>query len=150
VVVILTLYLLSSKMCGASIITLVHLTQAGLFVRLNTINYGVNYNAPVFAHTELSFGVNGMYQNNRSKNATDFPIPDYNSFDAGVYGFAKWKYGRWTIGGGLRYDQRYQHGDDFYTKTDPATNFSSTYKGRISRALTCSSRRLVKLIMGCH
>jgi iron complex outermembrane receptor protein len=105
-------------------------TQAGLFVRLNTINYGINYNAPTFAHTELSFGVNGMYQNNRSKNATDFPIPDYNSFDAGVYGFAKWKYGRWTIGGGLRYDQRYQHGDDFYTKTDATTNFNSHVQGQ--------------------
>jgi iron complex outermembrane receptor protein len=103
--------------------------QAGLYVQLNTVNYGVNYNVPIFTHTDLSVGVNGMYQNNQSKDATDFPIPDYSSFDAGVYAFAKWKYGRWTIGSGLRYDQRYQHGDDFYTKTDPATGFNLHAQG---------------------
>lgn len=97
--------------------------QAGMFVRLNTLNYGVKYNAPKLLNTELTFGLNGMYQNNLNKDATDFPIPDYSLFDAGAYFFAKWKYDSWTIGGGLRYDIRYLKGSDFYTGTDPATRF---------------------------
>lgn len=97
--------------------------QAGMFVRLNTLNYGVKYNAPKLLNAELTFGLNGMYQNNLNKDATDFPIPNYNLFDAGAYFFAKWKYDNWTIGGGLRYDIRYLKGGDFYTGTDPATGF---------------------------
>ncbi|MES2807697.1 MAG: TonB-dependent receptor [Bacteroidota bacterium] len=103
--------------------------QAGLYVQLNTINYGLNYNTPIFTHTDLSVGINGMYQNNQSKAATDFPIPNYSLFDAGAYAFAKWKYNRWTIGGGLRYDQRYLQADDFYTKTDPTTGFNRHAQG---------------------
>jgi len=97
--------------------------QAGMYVRLNTVNYGIDYNVPIFTNIELSTGLNGMYQNNISKNATDFPIPNYNLFDAGIYAFGKWKYQKWTIGAGIRYDQRHIKGGDFYTKTDPATGF---------------------------
>ena len=97
--------------------------QAGMLVRLNTLNYGLRYNAPKFSHTEISVGLNGMYQNNISKNATDFPIPDYNLFDAGAYVYAKWKYKRWTVSGGIRSDIRYLQGNDFYTKNDAQTGF---------------------------
>lgn len=97
--------------------------QAGMFVRLNTINYGINYNAPLIANVEFSVGINGMYQNNISKDATDFPIPDYSLFDGGVYGFGKWKSNRWTISGGLRYDLRNLKANDFYISTDPTTGF---------------------------
>ncbi|WP_419801738.1 TonB-dependent receptor [Mucilaginibacter sp.] len=102
--------------------------QAGMFVRLNTVNYGVDYNVPVFTNIEFSTGINGMYQNNISKNATDFPIPNYNLFDAGIYAFGKWKYQKWTIGAGVRYDQRHLKGDDFYTRPDPATGFDRQVK----------------------
>ncbi|QNK65011.1 TonB-dependent receptor [Pedobacter sp. PAMC26386] len=97
--------------------------QAGMFVRLNTANYGVKYNAPKILNTEFTVGVNGMYQNNLNKDATDFPIPDYNLFDAGAYLFAKWKYERWTIGGGIRYDLRHLNASDFYTATNAQTGF---------------------------
>ena len=98
--------------------------QAGLFVRLNTINYGFRYNAPEILNTEITIGVNGMYQNNKSKDATDFPIPDYNLLDAGSYIYAKWKQNKWTVSGGVRYDIRHLKGNDFYTVTDPTTFFS--------------------------
>jgi len=98
--------------------------QAGMYVRLNTVNYGLKYNAPRFLNTEFTFGINGMYQNNLNKNATDFPIPDYNLFDAGAYVFAKWKYENWTIGGGVRYDLRSLKANDFYTANNPLTGFS--------------------------
>lgn len=97
--------------------------QAGMYVRLNTLNYGVNYHAPVIWNTEFSFGANGMYQANKSKDATDFPIPDYSLFDAGAYAFAKWKHNNLTIGGGLRYDHRSLSGNNFYTRTNPTTGF---------------------------
>jgi iron complex outermembrane receptor protein len=97
--------------------------QAGMFVRLNTINYGLRYNAPGFLNIETSIGFNGMLQNNKNGNATDFPIPDYNLNDIGTYGFVKWKYIRWTISGGLRYDFRYVTGKDFYVAPNPKNGF---------------------------
>lgn len=97
--------------------------QAGMYVRLNTINYGFRYNTQACTNTEVSLGINGMYQNNRSKTATDFPIPDYHLLDAGAYMFAKWKGGDWTLSGGARYDMRHLQGADFYTTTDTVTGF---------------------------
>ncbi|MEJ7681470.1 MAG: hypothetical protein WKG06_27190 [Segetibacter sp.] len=80
--------------------------QAGMFVRLNTFNYGFNYNAPTVFNLDFTLGVNGMYQNNKNKKATNFPIPNYNLFDAGGYVYAKWKQNNWTVSGGFRYDIR--------------------------------------------
>jgi outer membrane receptor protein involved in Fe transport len=97
--------------------------QAGEYILLNTLNYGIRYNAPSFWNIEPAFGVNGMYQTNSNKNATDFPIPNYNLFDFGTYGYVKWKQGRWTIDGGLRYDHRTENGDVMYIKTNPVTGF---------------------------
>jgi iron complex outermembrane receptor protein len=98
--------------------------HAGLFVRLNTLNYGIRYDAPVWQDIEISIGVNGMYQNNKNKDATDFPIPDYRLFDAGAYTHAKWKYKKWTASGGLRYDTRFLSGENFYTRMNPNTGFN--------------------------
>jgi outer membrane receptor protein involved in Fe transport len=97
--------------------------QAGEYILLNTIDYGLRYNAPAIWNIEPTFGVNGMYQTNTNKNATDFPIPDYNLFDAGTYAYAKWKQDKWTIAGGLRYDHRIENGDEMYIKSNPATGF---------------------------
>lgn len=97
--------------------------QAGLFVRLNTINYGVKYLLPEFNEVEITVGANGMAQNNKSKDATDFPIPDYNLFDFGSYIYGKWKHNKLTISGGLRFDVRTLHGGDFYLKSNPLNGF---------------------------
>jgi iron complex outermembrane receptor protein len=97
--------------------------QAGLFVKLNTINYGINYSIPFFEHIDFTVGANGMYQNNQSKNGTDFPIPNYNLFDVGTYAHAKWKYKKWTISGGIRYDTRNLRGKDLYIATNHANGF---------------------------
>jgi iron complex outermembrane receptor protein len=97
--------------------------QAGMYVRLNTFNYDFRYNAPTVFNLEISIGVNGMYQDNKSKDATDFPIPDYDLFDIGSYVYAKWKQDKWTISGGLRYDNRHLQGNSFYTKINSITGF---------------------------
>lgn len=97
--------------------------QAGLYVRLNTFNYGLRYNLPAFANISATLGVNGMYQSNKNKNGTAFPIPDYTLFDIGTFGFAKWQVDKMTVSGGLRFDQRQLHSNDFYVRTNPQTGF---------------------------
>lgn len=104
--------------------------QAGLYVSLKTLDYGLRYNAPEFLNMNISAGVNGMYQTNRIKDATDFPIPNYNLFNIGGYVYGKWQYEQWTIGTGVRYDNRNEQNDNkFYTATDPATGFTKQVTG---------------------
>jgi iron complex outermembrane receptor protein len=97
--------------------------QAGLYVTLNTLNYDFRYSPQVINGWETSFGVNGIAQTNRSKNATDFPIPDYNLFDIGGFFFAKKSIGKTDISGGIRYDTRNISWDDFYVGNNPANGF---------------------------
>ena len=97
--------------------------QPGLSVALNTLNYNIRYNAPTILNIETSLGLNGMYQANKNKNGTDFPIPDYFLFDAGFYAFLKWKKEKFTLSGGARLDARSIQSPDFYTKKNQNTQF---------------------------
>ncbi|RYD93732.1 MAG: TonB-dependent receptor, partial [Sphingobacteriales bacterium] len=99
------------------------ISQAALDIVLNTLNYEARYNLPVFAGIESTIGANGFYQTNRNKQATDFPIPDYNLFDIGTYIFAKKTFGKVDISGGIRYDNRHIRWDDFYVGHDAQTGF---------------------------
>lgn len=98
-------------------------TQPGLYVVLNTFNYDVKYNLPVLNGWESTIGLNGMFQGNRSKNGTAFPIPDYDLFDVGTYVLVKKKLGAFNVLGGLRYDSRNINWNDFYVGINPATGF---------------------------
>ena len=98
-------------------------SQAGLYVVLNTLNYDLKYNLPDFAGIESTFGVNGMFQGNRSKAATDFPIPDYDLFDIGAFYFAKKSLGKVDISGGIRMDRRNINWNNFYVGTNAQTGF---------------------------
>lgn len=98
-------------------------SQAGLYVVLNTLNYDVKYNFPDFSGFESTIGVNGMYQTNRSKSATDFPIPDYDLFDVGAFYFIKKSFDKLDISGGFRLDRRNIYWNNFYVGTDPETGF---------------------------
>ncbi|MCW3462638.1 TonB-dependent receptor [Chitinophaga nivalis] len=97
--------------------------QPGLYVVLNTLNYDVRYNLPTWNGVETTVGVNGMYQVNKSKNGTDFPIPNYNLFDIGGFFFAKKSFGKLDISGGLRYDSRKIRWNDFYVGPNKANGF---------------------------
>lgn len=97
--------------------------QAGEYIVLNTLDYGLRYNAPTFLNLSPSFGINGMYQTNTNKDATDFPIPDYHLFDLGGYAYLDWKKEKWTIAGGLRYDHRSESGAAMSIASDPQTGF---------------------------
>jgi iron complex outermembrane receptor protein len=97
--------------------------QAGEYIVLNTLDYNFRVNCPSVLHIEPSVGINGMYQSNSNKNATDFPIPDYRLFDIGSYIYGKWKHNRWTIAGGIRYDHRSENGDEMYIRPNLKTGF---------------------------
>jgi iron complex outermembrane receptor protein len=97
--------------------------QAGLYVTLNTLNYDFRYSPQALNGWETAIGVNGIYQTNRSKQATDFPIPDYNLFDIGGFIFAKKSIGKMDISGGIRYDTRNISWDDFYVGDNPINGF---------------------------
>ena len=97
--------------------------QAGLYVRLYTLNYGIRYTKQIFEGTEMTLGINGMYQDNKSLNATDFPIPDFDLLDVGPYFYLRKKWKRWTLSGGVRHDNRSLRGNNFYTKQDSVTGF---------------------------
>lgn len=99
------------------------ISQPSLYVVLNTFNYDVKYNLPSISGIESTIGVNGMYQTNTSKNATDFPIPDYSLFDAGAFLFAKKTIGKVDISGGIRYDNRHINWNDFSVGPNPQNGF---------------------------
>ena len=103
--------------------------QAGMYVRLNTVNYGLQYSLPKKLGIETTIGLNGMWQNNQNKDATDFPIPDYELLDGGIYYYLKWKYGSCVLSGGLRYDKRLLQGNDFYVGKNNITGFEQQVLG---------------------
>lgn len=98
--------------------------QPGLDVQLNTYNYELKYSFPEWAGLRITYGLNGMYQQNRNKDATDFPIPDYNLFDIGSYIVAKKEFQRWVITGGIRFDSRHISWNDFYTRSSASSGFA--------------------------
>jgi len=97
--------------------------QPGLYVVLNTLNYDLKYNLPAAGGIESTIGINGMYQANRSKAATDFPIPDYNLLDAGAFFYARKTIGKVDLSGGMRYDNRHINWNDFYVGPNPQNGF---------------------------
>ncbi len=98
--------------------------QAALYVRLNTVNYHLAYHFATGNQLEWATGINGMYQDNKSLHATDFPIPDFQLLDVGGYVFGKWSKDALTVSGGIRLDTRKLWGSDFYVRENAATGFS--------------------------
>jgi len=122
--------------------------QAGMYVRLNTFNYGLRYNAPKWNNLEATIGINGMAQNNKSLHATDFPIPDYSLFDGGMYVYTKWKQDKFTISGGVRYDVRRVQWNDFYVKQNAATGFNQHVFGNDTSNATLQFSEYKKVFNG--
>jgi len=81
---------------------------------LRTINYDLQYELPAFRSWQLSAGVGGMVQRSEDRGLV-YLVPEYHSFDIGVFSQAKRTFGRLTVSGGLRFDSRALHGDDLYT-----------------------------------
>ena len=86
---------------------------------LRTINYDIQYILPGKEKLNLSFGVNGMSQSSEDRGIA-FLIPEFNSFDIGVFSIARKTFRRFTVSGGLRFDSRKFHGKDLYLDTNGA------------------------------
>jgi len=85
-----------------------------MFMQLHSINYSAKYHQQLSAHTEISIGTNVLLQQNKNAAATEFPIPDYRLLDGGLFIYTKWKYNKWSISGGIRYDIRKIDWNDLY------------------------------------
>lgn len=80
---------------------------------LNTFNYDTRYIFREKNHTEISAGINGMLQNSENR-GTAFVIPEYSIFDIGVFGIAKKTFGKLSLSGGLRFDNRTLKGKELW------------------------------------
>lgn len=72
---------------------------------LKTFNYATKFNLAYSGNWKTSFGVSGMFQNNRDK-AAEALIPNYNLFDIGGFVFTQYHKDKLTLSGGLRFDNR--------------------------------------------
>lgn len=96
---------------------------AALNLLLNTYTYDLKFYLPEWKEWQVTLGVNGMFQQNKNTNATEFVIPDYTSFDAGPFVLAKRSFSKLDLAFGARYDTRMFKNDSMFTKPDPATGF---------------------------
>lgn len=76
--------------------------------RLHTINYDVKYLWPEHDGLKFAAGINGMYQRSLNK-GEEVLIPAYQLFDIGAFATSSYKTGRWSLSGGLRFDNRHLH-----------------------------------------
>ncbi len=80
--------------------------QYQLYFLLNTYTYDVKYSLPELAGFETTIGLNGMQQSNKNK-GEEFIIPEYSLFDYGLFAVSKKSLGKFSISGGVRFDQRF-------------------------------------------
>ena len=81
-----------------------------------TLNYDLQYLLNGRNKMNWSFGVNGMRQSSENR-GTVFLVPEYKSFDIGVFSTVRRSFGKLTVSGGLRVDSRVFHGQDLYLDT---------------------------------
>ncbi|WP_211297829.1 TonB-dependent receptor [Prolixibacter denitrificans] len=105
--------------------------QYGLYLKLNTLNYDVRYLLPESNSMNISFGVNGMFQHSMNK-GTEYLVPDYHLFDAGVFVMARKNIDHLDLSGGLRFDRRSEHGESLYLNNAEEA-VSSTAPGATER-----------------
>lgn len=101
----------------------------GLFLQLSSFNYDIKYSLKNINEWNITFGLNGMYQNNHVTDGSDFVIPSYHQFDLGSFVTAKKTFGKLDIAGGIRYDIRAFHNDELYTKPNPVSGFEMPVYG---------------------
>jgi iron complex outermembrane recepter protein len=94
----------------------------GLYLSLNTFTYDLKYFLPEIKGWDLTFGVNGMGQNNTNK-GTEFIIPDYKEFDIGPFVHLKKSFGKIDLSAGIRYDTRFLESKEMYVTVNPITGF---------------------------
>ncbi|MFB6455268.1 TonB-dependent receptor [Chitinophaga sp. Hz27] len=79
--------------------------QPGLYLYLQTLNYGLRYFLPEMNGWQTTVGINGMQQTNKNK-GEEFLIPAYDLFDIGAFAVTRKTFDKLTLSGGLRFDNR--------------------------------------------
>lgn len=87
--------------------------EYGLFFLLNTVNYDLKYTLPEWKNWKITSGISGMWQHSENK-GTEFLVPAYRLFDAGLFAVASRNIGDFTISGGFRYDRRTETSNELY------------------------------------
>ena len=80
--------------------------ERSLYFDLNTFNYTAAYHFNDQHGWNTSIGINGMRQNSRNK-GIEVLIPEYDLFDIGGFVYSQKTFGKATLSGGLRYDNRH-------------------------------------------
>lgn len=81
--------------------------EAELDFRLHTVNYDARYIIGA-SGWKVAAGVNGMWQQSLNR-GEEVLIPEYKLFDIGAFATASRDLERWTLSGGLRFDNRHIH-----------------------------------------
>jgi len=84
-----------------------------LFFKLNTLNYDFQYSFVEKNNFNLMLGWNGMWQQSENK-GSEFLVPAYQLFDAGVFAIFRKNFGKFDLTGGIRADQRHQNAQSLY------------------------------------
>ncbi len=85
----------------------------GLYFLLNTFNYDLKYTFREMNDWKLTTGINGMWQQSKNK-GTEFLVPAYHLFDAGIFAIVNKEAGKFNFSGGMRYDRRSESADALY------------------------------------
>jgi iron complex outermembrane receptor protein len=80
---------------------------------LQTFNYNFQWQLPEKKEWHATIGVNGMQQQNQNGGERVL-IPEYNLFDAGAFIYAQRIFKKTTLTGGIRFDNRTVHGDEYF------------------------------------
>ena len=104
------------------------------FFKLHTLTYDVRYLTQEWNGWKLSAGIGGMYQQSLNK-GEEALIPEYRLFDFGIYATASKRLDRWTLNGGVRYDHRRMHSDEFIDEDELRfSDLKRNFNGEIGRA----------------
>jgi iron complex outermembrane receptor protein len=88
-----------------------------LYFKLNTVSYDLQYQLPERWGASGSVGVNGMGQTSRNL-GEEVLVPEYNLFDAGIFGIIRKNLGGVDLTGGLRFDRRSISSRSLYLDAD--------------------------------
>ncbi len=123
-------------------------SQKDLYFDLHTITYSIIYNIRENKNWRSSLGLTGMVQNNKNKGA-EVLIPEYNLFDMGGFVYTQKTADRFTLSGGIRFDNRSLHSklfmDGSVLKFDAFQKNFSNVSGSAGISFLVTTQFIIKL-----
>jgi iron complex outermembrane receptor protein len=102
-------------------------TDPSLFFDLNTYSLDAKYYLPTKNGWEPVIGLSSSLGHSVNK-ATEYLVPDYDSFNTGVFGFVKKTVNKTTYTAGLRYDYIHNTGKQLFVGDEEQfTGFKNTF-----------------------